>query len=301
MKPFNQLALSCACIFSIFSFACSPDNVNPSQEKAEAGAYTMSDAHGFPPSYLCQPVFEFPMVSETYGSNVVLGTCYIAQNADIVMLLEKAVSGLAFTACYVNGGLGSEPIVISPEGTVDCSSFAYGGPLDQPLSAYLLTIPIEKLEEHNLFTIYSKVNAVDVSGNVLFADGVWAFGKSGAVGYYIDFTNIMCDNQTVAKWSTGLPKCLVPTGIGPNGNLSAYARMGGKKYAICHLPPGNPANIQNIEIGKDALAAHIVDFKPLDNPCLGHHSGCHLGECDPCGAGSSLDAARKIEGQCPGN
>ena len=51
----------------------------------------------------------------------------------------------------------------------------------------------------------------------------------------------------------------------------------GKKVLVCHVPPGNPNNVQEICIAQQAVGAHI-------NPAYGH-SGCHVGPCDlidPC-------------------
>lgn len=102
--------------------------------------------------------------------------------------------------------------------------------------------------------------------------------------------------------------CAVPT-ANPSTNLSAWNCTNGngqQKVKVCHLPPGNPANRQNLCIAVSALPAHIVDFKPISTPCMGHHSGCHIGPCDPCGPGSSnssIAAAQAFMQQygCPGN
>lgn len=99
-----------------------------------------------------------------------------------------------------------------------------------------------------------------------------------------------------------LPPCVLPT-PGPGGDLSPYAcgdGLGEPKVTICHLPPGYPANMQEICISVSALEAHVLDFKPLNNPCLGHHSGCHIGPCDPCGPGSSSSNVPAGD-PCPGN
>ena len=51
----------------------------------------------------------------------------------------------------------------------------------------------------------------------------------------------------------------------------------GKKVLVCHVPPGNPSNVQEICIAPQAVGAHI-------DPAYGH-SGCHVGPCDfvdPC-------------------
>ncbi|ATX80136.1 hypothetical protein Ga0123461_1723 [Mariprofundus aestuarium] len=39
---------------------------------------------------------------------------------------------------------------------------------------------------------------------------------------------------------------------------NAYASGHTEKVAICHLPPGNPENVQNIEIGEPAVEAHLA-------------------------------------------
>lgn len=99
------------------------------------------------------------------------------------------------------------------------------------------------------------------------------------------------------------PSCTVPT-PGPGDDLSAFACGNGNgqaKVTVCHIPPGNPANMQEICIAVSALPAHIIDFKPANNPCMGHHSGCHIGPCDPCGPGSTNDFAAQLVNPCPGN
>jgi hypothetical protein len=116
-------------------------------------------------------------------------------------------------------------------------------------------------------------------------------GTSGAVA--VAYCAESCDTT---------PPCSVPT-PGPGADLSAYACGNGNgqaKVKVCHLPPGNPANMQEICIAISALPAHILEFKPLNNPCMGHHSGCHIGPCDPCGPGSSA-ANVPATNPCPGN
>lgn len=52
----------------------------------------------------------------------------------------------------------------------------------------------------------------------------------------------------------------------------------GDKVQVCHIPPGNNGNPQNICISANAVPAHI-------DQSIGHSSGCHLGLCgavDPC-------------------
>lgn len=43
----------------------------------------------------------------------------------------------------------------------------------------------------------------------------------------------------------------------------------GHKVAICHIPPGNPANAHTIIVSENAIPAHLAH-------------GDALGVCDPC-------------------
>lgn len=59
----------------------------------------------------------------------------------------------------------------------------------------------------------------------------------------------------------------------------------GQKVWVCHVPPGNPANVQDICIAPSALPAHVARFRaPGSNPNQGHDSGCEIGKCgsNPC-------------------
>lgn len=59
----------------------------------------------------------------------------------------------------------------------------------------------------------------------------------------------------------------------------------GQKVWVCHVPPGNPANVQDICIDPSALPAHVARFRlPGSNPNQGHDSGCEIGKCgsNPC-------------------
>lgn len=57
------------------------------------------------------------------------------------------------------------------------------------------------------------------------------------------------------------------------------------KVTVCHVPPGNPSNVQNICIDWNGVPAHVERFRsPTSNPNLGHDSGCEIGTCgsNPC-------------------
>lgn len=57
------------------------------------------------------------------------------------------------------------------------------------------------------------------------------------------------------------------------------------KVRVCHRPPGNPTNVQNICIDWSGVPAHVKRFRaPGSNPNQGHDSGCEIGVCgsNPC-------------------
>jgi hypothetical protein len=57
------------------------------------------------------------------------------------------------------------------------------------------------------------------------------------------------------------------------------------KVLVCHVPPGNPSNVQTICIDWSGVPAHVEAYRtPEMNPNHGHDSGCHIGPCNstPC-------------------
>ena len=57
------------------------------------------------------------------------------------------------------------------------------------------------------------------------------------------------------------------------------------KVWVCHIPPGNPNNPQDICIDWSGVPAHVARFRaPGSNPNQGHDSGCEIGKCgsNPC-------------------
>ena len=57
------------------------------------------------------------------------------------------------------------------------------------------------------------------------------------------------------------------------------------KVWVCHIPPGNPNNPQDICIDWSGVPAHVARFRaPGANPNQGHNSGCEIGKCgsNPC-------------------
>jgi hypothetical protein len=64
-----------------------------------------------------------------------------------------------------------------------------------------------------------------------------------------------------------------------------HNNRGEEKVWVCHLPPGNPENMQEICIDWDGVPAHVARYRsPESNPNLGHDSGCEIGRCGsiPC-------------------
>lgn len=55
------------------------------------------------------------------------------------------------------------------------------------------------------------------------------------------------------------------------------------KVNVCHIPPGNPNNPQEICIDWSGVAAHVASFRPAGST-QGHDSGCEIGKCgsNPC-------------------
>lgn len=140
---------------------------------------------------------------------------------------------------------------------------------------------------------------LDFLGNAFGETDVYFEGTDvGTNGWQsVGFCAPLCPGQTPPP-----PPCSVPS-VAPGSNLDAYHCHNGNgqvKVKVCHLPPGNPANMQEICISVSALDAHILEFKPANNPCMGHHSGCHIGPCDPCGPGSSATNVPAAD-PCPGN
>lgn len=70
--------------------------------------------------------------------------------------------------------------------------------------------------------------------------------------------------------------------------VNASCRSGNSphhKVWVCHVPPGNPNNPQDICIDWSGVPAHVARFRaPGSNPNQGHDSGCEIGRCgsNPC-------------------
>ena len=80
------------------------------------------------------------------------------------------------------------------------------------------------------------------------------------------------------------------------------------KVTICHLPPGNPANVQMITVGASAVAAHVANHgdgvcaQDANTCCVANnHAACVNLQSDPdnCGAcGNSCNGGNCVNGVC---
>ena len=55
-------------------------------------------------------------------------------------------------------------------------------------------------------------------------------------------------------------------------SISTEVRALSDKVLICHVPPGNPSNVQLIEVGADALPAHVANHG--DGVCAAGSGDC---------------------------
>jgi hypothetical protein len=69
----------------------------------------------------------------------------------------------------------------------------------------------------------------------------------------------------------------------PHGNGGGNGNNPDHKVTVCHLPPGNPENMQSICIDWSGVPAHVAEYRPAGSQ-QGHDSGCQIGECgsNPC-------------------
>lgn len=90
--------------------------------------------------------------------------------------------------------------------------------------------------------------------------------------YWVDVTNA---GGTTRLWYT----------VNVVNAACVAGRSGTHKVLVCHYPPGNPNNPQQICIDWNGVPAHVAAYRTPDmNPRLGHDSGCKIGPCaaDPC-------------------
>ncbi len=324
----NNITQSVLTLFSIvLCYSCSPYGENPAEESLEAGANIANEVSHQVPDPKCGYDMMVPLVFNAGGQEITIGQCELVNGTEYMHIIFYPQSGLsvAVTAAWrgkhsVFCGTSTGGDCVPPtdaEGNTDPLAFPYVSALKIPLASAAIVIPLREIYEANSFAAYAQLVAVDQSGLPIFSTSVWAKGKSLQNGsQLIDYILTSCPDQGCEPWMDGAPNCYAPyvppcevPVVAPGDNHDAFSCRKGSgevKFTVCHLPPGNPDNMQEICISETALPAHIIDFKPADNPCMGHHSGCHIGPCDPCGAGSSVDnalrsAAFAEENSCPGN
>lgn len=295
-------------LFAFVAMSCSPEAVQPRGENAmEAGAFLDPDSNIHqPPDPKCGFDLWTPMIFNFSGQQISIGQAEIVNGLDKLHVIIFPISGLSVKEaalwrgehsvfCGSNSSHYGTPKCDPPvdgAGVTDPQQFNWYSIFNPPLNPAGFQVDLDQLWEANSFIVWSLFVAVDANGNPIFNQTVWAKGKSLLTGgEKIDYIFAKCPWQTCEPWIDGNPPCgcVVPS-LAPGDDLSDYDCTNGngqQKVDVCHMPPGNPTNVQNICIATTALPAHVVDFKPASNPCLGHHSGCHIGPCDPCGPNSS--------------
>jgi hypothetical protein len=142
--------------------------------------------------------------------------------------------------------------------------------------------------------IATEVNNTGTSSHTVTTTtgGTWYVSVSNSMSIYTDR-----DTINVGVNTCGAPPCGVhhPSDVAsiPASMDCTPGNSPHHKVNVCHLPPGNPGNRHTICIDTDALPAHVIDFKPANNRCMGHLSGCHIGPCDPCG-GTVSDSETEV-------
>ena len=76
-----------------------------------------------------------------------------------------------------------------------------------------------------------------------------------------------------------------------SGTAAAPAAAGTEKVAVCHIPPGNPANAHTIVVGAPAVAAHLRHGDRLEACDAGGGDGGDGGDDGEGGGGDSCSAA----------
>lgn len=284
-------SLAGVALMGIMAFGCeSSDNVNPKSNPNLAGQGAGDTIHEGPLN-ICGDVITGRLVdaSGNAGSGDIFGPAnygtYSMMRADDDMIVTYSLDRGYFATdmlCYY-GPTNALPRL--QNGNVDAENLPLRwsvpsrgmGEVTWPYNPSVLC-PADIV-----FVGEVTIVQLDFLGNAFGETNVYFEGTDvGTNGWQsVDFCASLCPGQQ--------PPCAIPS-VTPTSDLSAYHCQNGNgqvKVNVCHLPPGNPANMQEICISVSALDAHILEFKPANNPCMGHHSGCHIGPCDPCGPGTS--------------
>jgi hypothetical protein len=129
----------------------------------------------------------------------------------------------------------------------------------------------------NFLTI--SANTTGLAGTLSY---VWSTGSTSP--------SIIVSPQTTTTYSVTVSSNGVPVGINEiNVNVFDVSCGNGNgnnphhKVTVCHYPPGNPANMQEICIDWSGVPAHVAMYRPAGS-FQGHDSGCKIGRCadNPC-------------------
>ncbi|MCB9231915.1 MAG: hypothetical protein H6581_09645 [Bacteroidia bacterium] len=302
----SKIALICFALLAAVNFGCKPDKVKPNGNDMGAfanatGSSNSSSTVHEAPTPGCGNDLSGQLAMDYLGMAYPLpGTEYIMANDESDLFIQlKAMPGWVFSRVALQAMPAGSMPPMDGNGKVDATQFDAVEELTSPSNWYMWKISMTELEEMMAYCSCAKlVN----SNNPAQVFSVWFNGKpiETAGGFTIDYQlGLQNCPGAQASW---IGSCGIPS-VGPGADLSPYVCGNPKagKVNVCHLPPGNPENMQEICISTNALPSHIIDFKPANNPCMGHHSGCHLGPCDPCGPGSTAEHAAAEPGNCPGN
>lgn len=292
MKTKLYLSLYMSAMFLTAALTgCTPEDMLHGEEnKPDAALVNGEDAAHLTITPQCSPSQFSTLVDNSQASAggpdfpTPYGVVEVANSPTDLYVIVRAGNGWQVAeACFWAGTANSMPL----GNTVDPQSFGnwWSNPTAQ--NAAMMTKTITDWNTPIQLMVHAKLCMADFYGNPANFCDVWAEGTPYLNASKITFVPVSC--------SPAAPACGIPSVTVANTSTLAEwdctpGNSNNHKVNVCHVPPGNPANRHTICIDYSALPAHVIDFKPADNRCMGHISGCHIGPCDPCGPGSSEDA-----------
>lgn len=298
--------ISFTLLLTILATGCSPYDENPAEEGLITGELGgLKTRHTV--SNKCGADLFIPMVFEVNSTEVQLAELEIVNDEDFLHFIVKPNSGL--TVSEINIWRGTHSIFCNNNSFSGCdaptdssgalvpSLFPYQQQFGIQSLSQVYSIPLDQVYKSNSFVIHAKTVSLGQNGSIIFSQSVYAKANvQQGNPLKVDFVVSKCPGQACEPWIDGNPNCdtnacAIPVAA-PGDNISAFKCTPGavnSDYKICHIPPGNPSGMAATCIPESQLKLHLVSHKPNNNPCLGHHSGCHLGDCDPCGPGSTIN------------
>jgi hypothetical protein len=241
------------------------------------------------------------------------GQVELANDPDNVFVITSLGGGWVMQKCDVNAITSADVQAAGAAGAQILSGSTENWDASYTLNpcpqAWTAIIPMDKSSDPCLdIVVRATIAQVSLNGDMFNQTEVWVQGESTVDGKpAYDFCFVQCGTPEP-------PACVIPTTMSRESLQATTiydcsSGNGQRKVTVCHVPPGNPENMHEICIPLDNADAHIISMKPVDQPCMGHHSGCHIGSCDPCGAGSTLQQSVNIpvvseygtKYACPGN